>query len=144
MGQIIGNDGRNYDYATKPSGVIAVAKICGVNGEHGLALALTDEGQMNWSSAKAACEAHTPAFTNGTWKLATHDEWDYIIYTINDVFRDGFSSIGGTNMQSDVYWSSTETPSNTDFVDCWDFNSSGGWNPVDKNANFYARACLAW
>ncbi len=71
VGQVIGDDGKNYDYASLPGGVTAVAKICYVSGSNGLALALTDEGQMNWSTAISTCAAHIPAFTGGTWKLAT-------------------------------------------------------------------------
>ncbi len=40
VGQVIGDDGKNYDYASLPGGVTAVAKICYVSGSNGLALAL--------------------------------------------------------------------------------------------------------
>ena len=42
VGQVIGDDGKNYDYASLPGGVTAVAKICYVSGSNGLALALAD------------------------------------------------------------------------------------------------------
>ena len=45
VGQVIGDDGKNYDYASLPGGVTAVAKICYVSGSNGLALALADEGE---------------------------------------------------------------------------------------------------
>ena len=145
VGQLIGSDGKNYDAdATLPSGVTAVAKICYVSGSNGLALALTDEeNKMVWSTAKETCAAHTPAFTGGTWKLATKDEWDNMISTAGsyDELRDGFSSVGGTNMQHDYYWSSTEVGS--DDAWCYRFNE-GVWRDYGKNDAVYVRACLAF
>ena len=144
MGQVIGSDGKNYAYGIVPSGVTAVAKICYVSGSHGLALALADEqGTMNWSTAQTTCAAHTPAITGGTWKLASQAEWDNMINAAGSytALRDGFNSVGGTNMQEEYYWSSTENGS--DYArghDFWD----GSWDNVNKEAVVYARACLAF
>ena len=146
VGQVIGDDGKNYDYASLPGGVTAVAKICYVSGSNGLALALTDEGTMNWSTAGTTCAAHTPAFTGGTWKLATKDEWNNMISGAGgfEALRDGFSSVGGTNMKSDggyTYWSSTEY----DAGQAWDYYFEFGyWSWDDKVDSEYARACLAF
>jgi len=146
VGQVIGSDGKNYAYASLPTGVTAVAKICYVSGSNGLALALTDEeGKMNWSTAQTTCAAHTAPFTGGTWKLATKDEWDNMINAAGSysALRDGFSSVGGTNMKSDnyYYWSSTENGS--DFAWYYDFNLEECSNG-DKEYNLYVRACLAF
>ncbi len=143
VGQVIGSDGKNYDYANLPSGVTAVAKICYVSGSNGLALALTDEGQMNWSTAQTTCAAHTPAFTGGTWKLATKDEWNNMISAAGGAsdLRNGFSSVGGTNLQSDLYWSSTEYGSSS----AWDYPFNMGlWFHQTKDNSRYVRACLAF
>jgi hypothetical protein len=147
VGEIVGTDGKAYAAADKdnlPSGVTAVAKICYVSGSNGLALALTDEGQMNWSTAQTTCAAHTPAITGGTWKLATKDEWDNMISAAGSysALRDGFSSVGGTNMGEECYWSSTEFSSEQardyDFCD-------GEWSLGNKEATAdYVRACLAF
>ena len=144
VGQVIGSDGKNYAYGSLPTGVTAVAKICYVSGSHGLALALTDEeGEMNWSTAQTTCAAHTPAFTGGTWKLATKDEWDNMITAVGsyDDLRDGFSSVGGTNMQSACYWSSSEDDSDYAWGYGFDF---GFWSSVSKGFGYYVRACLAF
>jgi hypothetical protein len=144
VGQVIGSDGKNYISGTLPTGVTPVAKICYVDGDgHGLALALTDEGTKDWSTAQTTCAAHTPAFTGGTWKLATQDEWDNMIYAAGSysALHDGFSSVGGTNMQSDSYWSSTENGS--DFALYYDPNQED-WDDGDKEYNLYVRACLAF
>lgn len=144
VGQVIGSDGKNYAYGIVPSGVTAVAKICYVSGSHGLALALADEqGTMNWSTAQTTCAAHTPAITGGTWKLASRAEWDNMINAAGSytALRDGFNSVGGTNMQKEYYWSSTAPGS--DYArghDFWD----GSWDNVNKEAVVYARACLAF
>lgn len=144
VGQVIGSDGKNYAYGIVPSGVTAVAKICYVSGSHGLALALADEqGTMNWSTAQTTCAAHTPAITGGTWKLASQAEWDNMINAADSytALRDGFNSVGGTNMQEEYYWSSTENGS--DYArghDFWD----GSWDNVNKETVVYARACLAF
>ena len=144
VGQVIGDDGKNYDYASLPGGVTAVAKICYVSGSNGLALALADEGQMNWSTAISTCAAHTPAFTGGTWKLATQDEWNNMITAAGNytALRDGFTSVGGSNLESNRYWSSTEDGSDDA---CDYYFDSGDWDYDDKDfGNVRVRACLAF
>ncbi|MCR5326384.1 MAG: hypothetical protein K6E37_06515 [Bacteroidales bacterium] len=145
VGQVIGSDGNKYDYASLPSGVTAVAKICYNDGGHCLALALADEGQMDWSSAVTTCAAHTPTIPGGTWKLASKDEWDQMINASGGyaALRDGFESVGGTNMQSTVYWSSTEGPVNT--IAYRYIFSSGDWDlGVKSQDGINVRACLTF
>ncbi len=149
VGMIIGSNGKAYaadDKDNLPEGVTAAAKVCYVDGNgHGLALALTDEGYMDWSTAKTACAAHTPAITGGTWKLASGAEWANMINAAGSytALRDGFSSVGGTNMQHDYYWSSTESGS-----DVWYYEFAGGegnWRYDGKGGlSYYVRACLAF
>ena len=146
FGEIVGSDGKAYaadDKDNLPSGVTAVAMICYVSGSNGLALALTDEGQMNWSTAQTTCAAHTPAITGGTWKLATKDEWDKMISAAGSTtdLRNGFSSVGVTNMQTDVYWASTEYDSSYAYY--YDFYGDY-WNVAPKGNGFCVRACLAF
>ena len=144
VGQVIGSDGKNYDYGSLPTGVTAVAKICYVSGSNGLALALTDEeGTMEWRPAIETIAAHTAPFTGGTWKVASKDEWSNMITAAGSysALRDGFSSVGGTNMQSGYYWTSTEWDSNG----AWSYNFSDGYwasDPMDFES--YVRACLAF
>ena len=143
VGQVIGDDGKNYDYASLPGGVTAVAKICYVSGSNGLALALADEGEMHWSTAISTCAAHTPAFTGGTWKLATQDEWNNMITAAGNytTLRDGFTSVGGSNLQSVKYWSSTEEVANNVYSYRFD---KGKWWAGDRDINQRVRACLAF
>ena len=147
VGQVIGDDGKNYDYYWLPGGVTALAKICYVSGDHGLALALTDEGLMQWEAAVTTAAAHTPVFSNGTWRLPSKDEWDNMITAAGGYtdLRDGFSSVGGSNLRSDYYnsyWSSTEALSSG----AWDYGFVGGnwgWDRKD-NGDIMVRACLAF
>ena len=146
VGQVIGSDGKNYAYASLPSGVTAVALICYVNGNNGLALAMSDEeGKMSWSDAVSTCEAHTAPFIDGTWKLATVEEWNWMVQAVGSIvaLRDGFSAVGGTNMLSDdFYWSGTAGASTAQRRK---FSTSGlGWGGTAKTEPTYARACLAF
>ena len=150
FGEIVGSDGKAYaadDKDNLPSGVTAAAKVCYVDGNgHGLALALTDEvGNMNWSTAQTVCDAHTPAITGGKWMLASKGEWSNMINAAGSysALRDGFSSVGGTNMVLNDYWSSTEDGSS--FNNAWCYSFFGGfWYSDGKADILYGRACLAF
>ena len=154
-GKLIGTDGNIYAdvAAATAAGTTAVAKIIyiGPTGHatynHGLALALTDEEGGTWWAAKDACSAKntsTPV-TGATWLLASKDQWDYMLgangagsYT---ALRDGFSSVGGSNLQDAVYWSCTEN-------DSWHAGSYnfvlGSWGSDHKYYAVRVRACLAF
>ena len=152
VGEIVGSDGKAYAAANKdnlPEGVEAVAMIWYVNGTHGLALALADEADddnimYNWETANTLCNAHTPAITGATWKLATQDDWNNMITGAGGAaaLRDGFSSVVGENLQNSPYWSSTNYK--------WDgyamhykFNDFN-WEDNGKENDDFVRACLSW
>ena len=155
VGRVVCTDGSIYDNvsAAEADGKTAVAMIAYLDTENnkGLALALADESDesdwMAWSTAISTCSAKTPTVTGGTWKLATKDEWDLMISAAGsyNALHDGFSSVGGTNMQwspTYYYWSSTEYDSGY----AWSYNFSGGsWHSNDPKENCnYVRACLAF
>ena len=143
--QVIGSDGKNYAYTSLPKGVTAVAKICFVDGNNGLALAMADEnGEMDWGAANTAAAAHEPACTSGgTWRLANGDEWEKMFDAASGAsnLRDGFSSVGGTNMQASGYWSSNSAMGSYHLG--YLFGGSG-WQASPDNSQFYVRACLAF
>ena len=133
VGQVIGSDGKNYAAgASLPTGVTKVAMIAYVSGSNGLAIALADEsGYMNWSTAKSTCEAKTPAFTGGTWKLPSLDEWKNMLtydgdsYWNNDL-QTALSTAGGNSLQEWIYyWSSTDYVS--DNTQACDVEFMGGY-----------------
>lgn len=158
-GKLIGTDGNIYAdvAAATAAGTTAVAKIIylGTTGHstytHGLALALTDEAsKMEWQDAIDACSAKntsTPV-TGATWLLASKDQWTYMLGTNGagsyTALRDGFSSVGGSNLQSDEsarYWSSTVF----DSTQAWRiYFYNGIWNFDYKDDSRYVRACLAF
>ena len=153
VGRVVCTDGSIYDNvsAAEADGKTAVAMIAYLDTENnkGLALALADESDtMAWSTAISTCSAKTPTVTGGTWKLATKDEWDLMISDAGSykALHDGFSSVGGTNMQWSssyyYYWSSTEYDSGH----AWSYNSNGdSWYSSDAKENCnYVRACLAF
>jgi hypothetical protein len=123
FGQVIGSDGKNYDYDKLPAGVTPEAKICYVYNHlivgytYVIALALTDEYFYNWnwgemsfysegSYADCIAEDHEPKFSNCNWRLPELG----MFYTMIDAaggyeqLRDGFESVGGENMVRDRYW----------------------------------------
>ena len=144
VGHVICVDGKNYVYSNRPGGITAIARICYVDGTgHGLALALTDEGHYIWERAKDDCGKHKPAVSGGAWKLASLSDWDKMVSAMGgcDQLRDGFSSVGGTNMNSSCYWTSTtNNDTNATYLDF----SKGGFSDIDKSRYYYARACLAF
>ncbi len=206
VGQVIGNDGKNYAdaAAATAAGHPAVAMIVYVgsdNGEsapynHGLALALRDANNGNtcfWKeentdanhTKQTDCNNFTsesglqynathnwetyPAFQAAisnnytakptgcsTWFLASGYQWTKMIDACKNVLgtknnyedlRDGFSSVGGYNLQSDFYYSSSE---NTDtYVWYYYFNDgNGGWYSGNRGRGYTpghrVRSCLAF
>ncbi|MBR3080126.1 MAG: hypothetical protein IKH01_10040 [Prevotella sp.] len=156
VGKLICTDGHihtyNADAACTKSRVAKIIYI-GTTGHatysHGLALALTDEGQMTWGAAMTACNTtkntNTPV-TDATWLLASQEQWDYMLGTNGagsyTALRDGFTSVGGSNLQSDFYWSSTVY--NSTYAWCYTF-VYGYWNDTSKGYGaIRVRACLAF
>ena len=146
LGKVVGADGKIYankDAAEAVATGNAVAMICYVNEGHGLALALSDEGDMDWNTALTTCAAHTPAVTGATWKLASKSEMSLMINAAGNyaALRDGFSAVGGTNMIDEYYWLSDE--SSADYAENFNF-SYGSWSQEFKDCNYKVRACLAF
>lgn len=151
VGQVIGSDGKNYAAgASLPTGVTKVAMIAYVSGSNGLAIALADEGKLNWATAKSTCEAKTPAFTGGTWHLPSQAEWNQMFkanggdeercYGLNTKIN----TAGGTALLEGGtgYWSSTPDGSNAWYV--WLMDGDTDWRSGNVNLAKQVRACLAF
>ena len=150
VGQVIGSDGKNYAAASVPSGVTKVAMIAYVSGSNGLAIALADEGSLNWETAKSTCEAKTPAFTGGTWHLPSQAEWNQMFsanggdeercYGLNAAIN----TAGGTALLEGGtgYWSSTPDGSKAYYV--WLMDGDTDWRSLIVNIGRQVRACLAF
>ena len=94
--------------------------------------------------------------------LPSKDQWNKMIDACKNVLgtennyldlRDGFSRVGGYNLQSYYYWSSTESEYEDESSLAWlyDFGNdsdSGNWYRGEKdsnsNSNIWVRACLAF
>ena len=127
---------------------------------HGLALALEDMSTLlTWDNSGANNDGKTAAewcsawntskpVTDAEWLLASKDQWNYMLGTngagSSTTLLDGFTSVGGSNLESQDYWSSTEYESNTD--EAWMFNFGyDWWYDTPKNRVYpLVRACLAF
>ena len=156
VGKLICTDGHihayNADAACTKSRVAKIIYVGSSTGDatynHGLALALADEGKMDWNNAKTACTNKNTSATvkSASWMLPSYDQWDKMKTAAGgyEALRDGFTSVGGSNLESDYYWSSKEyeiDPSNA-----WTFLfSNGSWGGFFKSMNsILVRACLAF
>ena len=155
VGEIVGSDGLAYAVADKnrlPEGVSAVAMVAYRSETRGLAIALSDDGFMNWRTATGAsgAAAHTPAVSGQTWKLPSQAEWKQMFKANgNDEGYTGLNTAittaGGTALREDsYYWSSTELDSDDAYVVLLD----GGyalWDRVNRGLGVLrVRACLAF
>ena len=156
VGQVIGSDGKNYAAdATLPSGVTAVAMIAYVGSETddtdytgGLAIALSDEGRMNWSTAKSTCEGKT-AVTGAKWCLPSQNQWK-AMFKANGGSESSYtglntaiSTAGGTALQKSCYWSSTEHGEvNAYYV--YLFSGNAYFSNASKGIDYLVRAVLAF
>ena len=159
VGQIIGSDGKNYDAnATLPDGVTAVAVIAYVGSEtgddtykNGLAIALADEGEMNWSTAISTCEGKTPTVTGAKWCLPSQDQWKQMFKANggNDARYTGLNATittaGGYALkESTDYWSSSEADPGVFAYRVNLDDSDADWYTGSEGSNRQVRACLAF
>ena len=149
VGEIVGTDGKAYAAADKdnlPTGVTAVAMVAYKSATAGssLAIALADEGSMNWNSAKSTC-ASKAAIGGKSWKLPTKDEWNQMFSANGGStgLKTALSAAGGASstLQNDYYWSSTEA----DDESAWLYSfGEGRWYYDDMVNGNQVRACLAF
>ena len=158
LGKIVGADGNIYDtqQAASNAGTTAVAMIAYVGSEthttytHGLAIALSDEGSMVWSTAKSTCEGKT-AITDAAWLLPSKDQWNTMFYANggNNASCTGLntaiSNAGGTALVAGIYWTASSTESQTGH---WIALISGegviNFYQDSDNNNDHVRAALAF
>ena len=146
--RVVCTDGSIYDNVADATvaGKTAAAKIIYIDevNKAGLALALRDEGQYTQADGITACNNKNTSMpvVGGTWKLASKSEWDSMISAAggSPTLHDGFSSVGGTNMDVNVYWSSEKNGSNGLLL-----QYSMGWSDFVSNSQYAnIRACLTF
>ena len=147
VGKVIALDGRLYATASAATaaGTTGVAKIIYVGSStssttytHGMALALADEDQMNWETAMSTCSGKntsTPV-TGALWMLPSLAQLNVLIDAVgsDQDLRTGFSGIGGTNLEKDKYWTSTEDDDNNARAKYYDFTYS--WSEGSEYSNW--------
>ena len=155
IGDVILSDGkfaaRTSTTGTNAAMIAYLGSETGVEGyTHGLAIALDDDGKMNWSPATGASGAaahipNAPTTTTSSWMLPSKDQWINMITAAGGytALRDGFSGIAGaSNLQSGRYWSSTKY---NDY-NAWFYGfDNDSWNYGSMSfTSAQVRACLAF
>ncbi len=164
-GKLICTDGHIHAYGEDVACTKArVAKIIyiGPTGHadytHGLALAMEDVSKngLTWDNSGANNDGKTAAewcsawntskpVKDAEWLLASQAQWNYMMGTdgagSDDALSNGFSSVGGSNFQWGMYWSSTEDGSS--YALFYHFGL-GWWNFGNRDSTFWVRACLAF
>ena len=156
LGKVLCTDGSIYENvsAATTAGKTAVAMIAYVDetNKNGLAIALSDEGEMNWSTAKSTCEGKT-AVTGAAWVLPSLNQWK-AMFKANGGNEGSYSGLnnalataGGDSsklQEIDLYWSSSES----DGGQAWPVNllrdGDATWYGVPKDRDLLVRACLAF
>jgi hypothetical protein len=153
LGDVIKTDGKFYAAGTE--GAVAMIAYLGSDTydatfKNGLAIALDDEGSMNWSTAVSTCGAKTP-ITGAKWCLPSQEQWKQMFKANggnNASYTDLNTTInnaGGTILQENaLYWSSSEYRPN---VQAYRVGLDGGsavWNYGKESNGYLVRACLAF
>lgn len=114
---------------------------------HGLALALADEGSMKWSAAISACSAKNSSapVTGASWMLADIEQWITMINAAGSyiTLREIFSSVGGTNLKPASYWSCKELGSNHAWFYAFQ-DGMGMWGDAKAKKVYEVRSALAF
>ena len=154
VGDIVGSDGKTYAAADKdnlPKNVTAVAMVAYKNGTGGLAIALSDEGSMNFSTAKSTCASKT-AISGATWQLPSKNQWGQI-FSANGGNNNSYTGLntaidnaGGTALVAgNVYWSTSSAPVSGSYY-CIMINNGGsiGSQIGSSGKNKMTRAILTF
>ena len=127
---------------------------------NGLAIALADEsGNKIYEAAGTACSGKA-AVTGGTWRLPSIKDWQYMFigcgasgsYSDNPTSLMSYSGLAsklttaqGDVLQTDFYWSSTETsPGSAAWCVYFDDSNADFYPGSPEYYDFLVRACLAF
>ena len=161
VGKIAGADGKIYatKAAAEANGTTAVAVIAYVGTStgdaghnNGLAIALADEGEMNFNQAITACtnKNTTTAVKGGKWYLPSQEQWQTMFSANggNNTNWYGLDKIitnaGGAGLPGNVtLWTSTLDGKYPVSLACWD-TGYARFSHISINSNRRVRACLAF
>ena len=159
-GKVIGYDGKIYankDGAEAVSTGNAAAVIVYLGSDtkdatfkNGLAIALADEAESNWSTAMSTCGAKN-AITGAKWCLPSQEQWKQMFKAnggYEGIYADLNTTIktaGGTNFKGlAAYWSSSELNPGVDAYRVCLYVGQAGWVSDNEANGFQVRACLAF
>jgi hypothetical protein len=118
---------------------------------HGLAIALSEEDEMNWSNAKSTCEGKS-AVSGAAWLLPSRNQWKTMFKanggddTKYTGLNTALATAGGDSsklQKNERYWSSSEL--DADFA--WVLiigEDSAGWDGAPKDLGHHVLGCLAF
>ncbi|MBP5339049.1 MAG: hypothetical protein J6Z14_07075 [Prevotella sp.] len=157
-GRVICTDGSIYDNvsAAQAAGKAPVAMIIWVDetNKKGLALHLEDDWYYNNTAGAERCNQRNSfqPVAGATWKLASKDEWDTMInaYGGYSSLRDGFGSVGGANLNTNSFYTSSTADENNS-AKYWLYNFrdddglyTHGWQLSKTDLSGHLRPCLAF
>ncbi len=156
LGQVICTDGSIYTSVSAATAASknAVAKVIYLGSDtgdsnytNGLAFALSDEGSMDWGTALSACanKNSTSAVPYAYWMLPSCNQWTTMISAAGSgaALRDGFESVGGTDLQWNYYYTSTGGEYD-DKAYTISFSSGYDYEEGYTYDEYYVRACLVF
>ncbi len=154
LGKVLCTDGSIYENvsAATTAGKTAAAVIVYVDetNKKGLAIALADEGSMNWSTAMSTCEGKT-AITGVKWCLPSQDQWMQM-FKANGGTTASYAGLnttiknaGGETLQGDaLYWLSSESNPGVKADDVYLVDGDAYWGNANEGFGYRVRACLAF
>ena len=171
VGEIVGSDGKAYAATAKnnlPKGVTAVAMVAYRGSEtddeifkRGIAIALTDgDGKVDWQNAGEMCSyIYKDRVDNSHWRLPSVKDWEYMFIGCGSgesysepspnmikncsALANKLITAGGTALQNDAYWTSTELHPGK-YIWTMNFGGSSARTRIDyeQYSKFRVRACL--
>lgn len=156
-GNVIGYDGKIYASKTAAGSNAAAVIVYLGSGtkdatfKNGLAIALADEDESNWSTAISTCGAKT-AITGAKWCLPSQDQWKQMFKANggNDAryteLNTTITTAGGTTLpETAYYWSSSEVEGGVNAKTVYLYsNGNASWNNGSRDNSHRVRACLAF
>ena len=154
--KVIGYDGKIYASKTAAgSNAAAVIVYLGSDTKdatfkNGLAIALADEAQSNWSTAKSTCEGKT-AITGAKWCLPSQDQWKQM-FKANGNNEGSYTGLNTTITNAEgttlpeyaTYWSSSEVDPGVCAYRVALYGGSALWSNATEGSSGQVRACLAF
>ncbi len=154
-GNVIGYDGNIYA-SKSAAGSNAAAVIVYLGSDtydatfkNGLAIALADEADSNWSTAMSTCGTKT-AITGAKWCLPSQDQWNQMfkanggnVESYTDL-NTTINNAGGTILQSGFYWSSSEYSPGVGAHLVHLDDGDADWSKANETLGRKVRACLAF